>query len=92
MEIWQTTIIIPHSSDYHGHNYDENRAMIISRNHALLLLFSLLFKWIDDISVVLHVYHCPAFGQGFVECFVEAAVGRLAVISPLAFGIGMMHK
>src|SRR4051812_44726628 len=41
--------------------------------------------------ILFHVYNSPAFCLPFVERFVKGADVRLAVVGPLAVGIGVMH-
>src|SRR5436190_22433436 len=48
--------------------------------------------WENRFPIVLHARDRPAFCVGFIERFVEFADMTLAIVGPLAFGIGVMHK
>jgi hypothetical protein len=47
--------------------------------------------WKHLFPVVFHVHNGPASGGCFVETLVETADVRLAVVGPLAIGVGVVH-
>src|SRR5438874_12725529 len=61
-------------------------------SHADVIYSLRIGRWKNRFPVVFHADHGPTFGDGFVPCFIEFADERFAIVSPLALGVGMMHK
>src|SRR6185503_522871 len=53
---------------------------------------SLCFEWKNAVPIILHADDRPAFGLRFVECLIKTAEPSLAVVCPLAHGVGMMDN
>src|ERR1700733_13800459 len=58
---------------------------------AAALWCSFTSKREDSLPVVLHIHNDPSSRRGCIERLVELPHGGLAVVSPLPFGIGVMH-